>query len=160
MIILANAYTIPDAVRVLYELLLERDPSTNISHRKMPSWREHQQFAESKPYRKWYLIQSIDQEVISITDGPGGNRYRIRQFVGACYLTRQNEIGIFLFKAHQGKGYAVEAVNLLITKHKPLKAIPGKRTGRFIANINPANERSKRLFQKLGFVHIQETFAL
>jgi RimJ/RimL family protein N-acetyltransferase len=142
MITLINTYTVPGAARVLYELLLERDSSTNISHRKMPTWREHQQFVESKPYRKWYLVQ---------VDG---------QFVGACYLTRQNEIGIQLFKAYQGKGYAVEAVNLLITKHKPLKAIPGKRSGRFLANINPQNERSMRLFQKLGFVHIQETYAL
>ena len=104
----------------------------------------HLAFYDSKPYRRWYLVADMDADRV----------------LGACYLTKQNEIGIQLFNAHQGKGYAVEAVNELITKHKPLKAIPGKRSGRFIANINSANERSKRLFQKLGFVHIQETYAL
>ncbi len=142
MISLLNAYKVPEAAPLLYELLLERDPSVNISHKKMPTWRDHLAFFDSKPYRKWYLAQ---------VDGTT---------VGACYLTKQNEIGIQLFRQHQGKGYGLEAVNALITQHKPLKAIPGKRAGRFIANINPANEKSKRLFQKLGFVHIQETFAL
>ena len=42
--------------RFLYELLKEREPSTNISHRKLPTFSEHLNFVLSKPYSKWYII--------------------------------------------------------------------------------------------------------
>lgn len=139
---LESVYKHELAVSYLYHLLTERDPSINISHKKMPSFREHERFFNSKPYRFWYLIE---------VDGSA---------VGACYLTKKNEVGIAVSSQHRGKGYGLEAVNLLTQRHKPLKAIPSKRSGQFIANINPANERSIRLFRKLGFVHIQNTYRL
>jgi len=144
---LVNVYDVQDSPVLLYRLLQERstedDPYINISHRKLPTWREHLKFFDSKPYRRWYLIQTL------------GERY-----AGTCYLTRQNEIGIVLFREHRGNGYGLHAVNKLITEHKPLKAIPGKRSGQFIANINPNNQRSIRIFQRLGFTHIQNTYEL
>ena len=146
MVALVNVYKHPDSPKILYDLLVQRstedDPYVNISHRKLPPFRDHMRFFDSHPYRYWYLIQS------------GG------ETVGTTYISNRNEIGIVLFTAHRGRGYGLEAINLLITKHKPLKAVPGKRSGQFIANINPANERSIRLFRKLGFTHIQNTYAL
>ena len=43
--------------RFLYLLLMERDPKTNISHRKMPTYNEHRKFIASKPYKAWYVIK-------------------------------------------------------------------------------------------------------
>lgn len=154
MINLISVYKTQDSERILYDLLLEREQTNSISHRKMPTWREHVSFVGSNPYRKWYLIK------IDVIDTQGGISREGFHIIGACYLTRQNEIGIQLFKTYQGKGYAIDAVNTMITKHKPLKAIPGVRSGQFLANINPANERSIRLFQKLGFTHINNTYRL
>jgi RimJ/RimL family protein N-acetyltransferase len=62
-------------------------------------------------------------------------------FVGAVYLTRQREVGIGILKAHRGHGYAEKGIRLLLEQHP----------GRALANINPSNGASIRLFHKLGF---------
>lgn len=141
---LISVYRYPEAAKILYEILKDRstDEHVNISHRKLPSWVEHLKFMKSRPYRYWYVIESNGQAV------------------GTVYLSKRNEIGIFLLYAYRGKGFGLEAVHLLTTKHKPLGAIPGVRVGRFLANINPKNEVSKRVFAKLGFSQTHEAWAL
>ena len=67
--------------KFLFELLKERESSTNISHRKMTSYKEHVNFVSSKPYSKWYVI------------------YYGKNKVGSIYLSKQNEIGIFIKKS-------------------------------------------------------------
>ena len=62
----------------LYDLLKERNPQANISHKKMPSYAQHIKFVNSRPYTKWYIIEK-------------GN-----EMVGSVYLSKQNEIGIFI----------------------------------------------------------------
>jgi len=71
--------------RFLYDLLMERNPRANISHKKMPTYNEHVSFVSAKPYSKWYVIL-----------------YRVNK-VGSIYLTSQNEIGIFIKKSFQNK---------------------------------------------------------
>jgi len=117
---------------LLYRLLAERGDEVNISHKEMPSWGAHVLFVESHPYEAWYFI--CDHEP-----------------VGACYLTHQNEIGVFVFAEHQKKGYARQAIGALIEKHGP---------GRYLANVNPRNEASRFLFQGLGFKHCQNTYEM
>lgn len=129
---LVNVYARPDRCVILWELLKERDETVNISHREMPSYQEHVRFVRSMPYEAWFFIEE-------------------NGLVGACYLTRQNEIGVQVFKAHQGKGYGKAAVNTLMKMH-------GSR--RYLANVNPRNERSSALFMGLGFSLKQHTYAL
>ena len=128
---LTNVYDDPQSCSILYELLKERDEATNISHRSLPYPVDHINFFESRPYRHWYLVKSDEQ------------------VVGACYLTHKDEIGIFIFKAHQGKGYGRAAVRELMRENGGL---------RYKANINPQNERSANLFKSLGFKIIQHTY--
>lgn len=111
--------------RALYDLLAERTPEQSISHRRMPNWEDHLAFIDSMPYMAWYVLRQSYSDAI----------------VGACYLTRQREIGLSVFKAHQRKGYGRSAVEQLMKKHP----------GQFLANINPANEASIALFRSLGF---------
>lgn len=127
----------------LYELIKERmtEPEVNISA-TMPTWQQHRQFVCRRPYRHWYLIE---------VDGA---------WVGYVSATDRNEIGIVVLKAHRGKGYGPEAVKAFTDKHAPLPAIPSQRSGRWLANINPKNERSIAMFEKLGFKHLQNTYAL
>ncbi len=159
-VILTDVYKHDDALKILFDLLLERDSSVNISHKKMPTWREHVIFFESKPYRKWYLIQAVSWDTAKkIYLEPGSLNYATA-IVGACYLTRMNEVGVFLFGQYQGRGFGLQAVNTLILKHKPLEAIPGKRRGRYLAHIKPANEKSIALFSKIGFTHLSDTYIL
>ena len=67
-------------IEFLFDLLKERDPSTNISHKKMTTHDEHVKFVRAKPYSKWYII------------------FKSKQKVGSIYLSKNNEIGIFLSK--------------------------------------------------------------
>ena len=128
---LVDVYETPGGAEVLYELLKERDESVNISHKALPAYCDHLKFIASKPYENWWLIRS------------GETPY------GACYLTRQNEIGVFLFKQAQGMGLGRAAIEAVMQKC-------GKR--RYLANINPSNKRSAGLFESLGFKLIQHTY--
>lgn len=122
-----------DAARHLYALLSERTPEQSISHRRMPTLAQHRAFVESHPYQYWALVE-VDGEV-----------------VGAVYLTRQDEIGISIYKAHRGKGFGPNAVRMLMEYMGPRN---------YLANINPLNEASARMFKKLGFSICQHTYRL
>jgi RimJ/RimL family protein N-acetyltransferase len=124
------------ATKFLYELLKERTITTNISHREMPSFEEHCAFVDSCPYREWFLIY---QEWGNVEMGP----------LGSIYLSKQNEIGVFISKVLQRKGYGQLAIRILMNRH------PGEQ---FLANINPYNSRSIAMFEGLGFEMLQVTY--
>jgi len=121
------------AYSALYQLLAERQPYESISHVGMPTIKEHEDFLNRKPYKGWYLIIQGEGNV-----------------VGSIYLSFQNEIGIAIFNRHRRNGYGKEAIKKLIEMY------PNERY--FLANINPINEKSEKLFQKLGFILIQHTY--
>ena len=100
----------------------------------MPTMKEHLKFVRSKPYKTWHLL----------VDG--------KETVGSVYLSKQNEIGLFIFKKYRRRGLGKKALALLLKKHAGAK--------RFLANINPKNRRSIRFFERLGFRHIQNTYEL
>lgn len=129
---LAGSGITKEACQTLYELLSERDDTINISHREMPSYASHVAFVKSQPYMAWYLMQ-VDGEI-----------------VGSIYLSKQREVGLFVFRKHEGKGYGKEALAML-QKYWP---------GKLLANVNPKNERSIEFFKGQGFKLIQATYAL
>lgn len=139
----------PDHAKILYDLLAERPAEASISHKAMPTWEEHLEFIGQKPgawgsgrahpYQAWYIAQ----EWLSHDDG--------MQVVGSVYLTNANEIGVSVFAKYQGHGFGEEAVRMLMELHWPR---------RFLANVAPGNEPSRRMFEKLGFKLIQQTLAL
>lgn len=120
---------VPDAWQTLYVLLSERAPHESISHKAMPNVEDHRKFLASEPYLAWYLV-IVDDEA-----------------VGCAYLSHQREIGISILKTHRGLGYGTEAVKQVMAAH------PGK----FLANINPQNNKSQVMFGKLGFKPLQVT---
>jgi len=119
--------------RFLFLLLKERDPRTDISHKKMPTYTEHIRFIKSKPYSKWYIVELMKDKA------------------GSIYLTKQNEIGIFISKKYQNNKLGKHALTLLMEKN------PKKR---YLANVNPKNKRSIRFFKNNGFKLIQYTYEL
>ncbi len=129
---LIDVYDVPqEAPKLLFRLMEERTPEVNISHRGLPDWDAHLAFIASRPYDAWYLIQDDDT------------------FVGAIYLSKTSEIGVFILRDHRGNGYGTRAIELL------MQACPRER---YLANINPANTSSIEFFRALGFVHIQNTY--
>jgi RimJ/RimL family protein N-acetyltransferase len=119
--------------RFLYELLSEREPSVNISHRKMPTYKNHVKFVLSKPYSKWYII-----------------KYGLES-IGSVYLSKLNEIGIHIKKEYQYKKFEDDVLKMLLQKNQ---------RSRYIVNISPKNLRAIRFFKKKGFKLIQYSFEL
>jgi RimJ/RimL family protein N-acetyltransferase len=119
--------------RFLYNLLKIRNPIANISHRGMPSYKEHVNFVESKPYSKWYVI------------------YYRNQKAGSVYLSKNDEIGIFLKNEFQKEGIGEKVLEMIKLKN------PRKR---YLANINPKNKKSIKFFKKNNFKLIQYTYEL
>lgn len=130
---LTDVYIEPTAKLVLWELLNNRDPIANISHKRMPTWEEHGAFVASRPYKAWYIIKHEGK------------------WSGAVYLTQNSEIGISLFKDKRGKGIGEEAISELMRLH------PEKR---YLANIAPHNINSINFFEQQGFKLIQRTYEL
>ena len=118
-------------VKFLFDLLKERNHLVNISNKKMPTYNQHRKFIKSKPYSKWYII------------------LKSKQKIGSIYLSKNDEIGIFLSKKFQGKNVGNFALNELMKKN------PRKR---FLANVSPKNKKSMEFFKKNGFKLIQYTF--
>ena len=118
-------------IRFLFDLLKNRDPIANISHKKMPSYNQHTQFVKSKPYSKWYII------------------LKEKEKVGSIYLSKNNEIGLSILKSEKTKTIQKLALNELIKKN------PRKR---FLVNINPKNKNLISFFKKNDFKLIQYTF--
>lgn len=117
----------------LYDLLKERDPVANISHRDLPPFYKHLEFINSKPYAIWNLIEM------------GGKP------IGSIYLTRADEIGLFLSNGLQGLGYGKAALKLFMGRN-PRKA--------YYANVAPGNDISNAFFDRMGFKMISHTYRL
>ena len=117
----------------LFELLKERDPRANISHKKMPSYDEHIKFIKSKPYTRWYII------------------LKSKERVGSIYLSKNDEIGISLSERYQDKNIGNIALAELIQKN------PRER---YLANINPKNKKSSAFYKKNNFRLIQHTYEM
>lgn len=123
-----------DAPTVLWNLLEERDPAANISHKAMPTGEEHLDFVTHHPYKAWFLIKLKGE------------------WVGAAYVTRPSilspqAVGLAIFKEYQRKGLGRWAVGEM------RRRFPGP----MLANIAPTNPASQAFFESLGFVHIQNT---
>ena len=117
--------------RFLYDLLKNRDPITNISHIKMPSYVEHVNFLNSKPYSKWYIIKQRNQKI------------------GSVYLSKNDEVGIFIKEGFQGEGIGE------IILHELMKNNVRKR---YIANVSIKNKGAMKFFKKNKFKLVQHTF--
>jgi len=120
-------------IRFLYNQLKERESKINISHKNMPTFEEHSKFVMSNPYSKWYIILSKNKKI------------------GNAYLTKTNEIGIFILKSVKIKGIGKMVLESLI-KMNP-------RT-RYLANVSPKNNKSQDFFKKNNFKLIQYTYEL
>ena len=119
--------------KFLYELLKNRDSHANISHKNMPSYLNHVKFIQSNPYSKWYVIQLG------------------RKKIGSVYLSKNDEIGIFLKHDCQSKGIGSVVLEQLIRMN------PRQR---YLANVSPKNKKSLKFFEQNHFKLIQHTYEL
>ena len=127
-------------VSSLFKILKERKKSDNISHKKLPTYKEHKMFVDSSPYRYWFLVLVSED------------------YIGTVYVSKSNEISIKLLE-HSNTIYK-EILNLIIRNITPLKGIPSKRSSNFIVNISIGNTKVKRILNKMKADKIQETYKI
>jgi RimJ/RimL family protein N-acetyltransferase len=120
-----------DDAEFLFDLLKQREGTVNISHKSLPDWEEHLQYVKKHGYQSWDIIWVENTRI------------------GNIYLTKNDEIGIFIDKKLQFHGYGSKALEEFMKKN-------GKK--RYLANINPTNYKSIQFFGKHGFIHIQNTY--
>lgn len=130
------------AIHLLWLLMQERRPEQNISHTEPPSLEEHVAFVRRRPYADWLIVWWQGKPI------------------GAVSATYRNEVGIQILRAWQGKGIGTRALRLFLNHVKPLPARPSENPGYYVANINPQNAASLKLFRALGFTDHQVTLAL
>ena len=124
--------TISD-VDFLYTLLEERSDIVNISHKKMPTFLQHNKFVKSNPYSYWYIV------------------FHKNTKIGTLYLTNLNEIGLHI--KNEFKNLKIEKMILTKLFHKHPRS-------RYLVNINPKNEIATKIFKKSGFKLLQHTYEL
>ena len=117
----------------LYDLLKNKDPNANISHKKMPSYDEHVKFVMSKPYSKWYII------------------YHATEKIGSIYITKQDEIGIHFKEQNLTNKIRSKVLKMIIRKNP---------RNRYMININPRNTSLRNFLKNEGFKLIQHTYEI
>ncbi|CAN1499359.1 hypothetical protein MCEZE4_00450 [Burkholderiaceae bacterium] len=125
-----------DQVSELYELL--RKKKYPISHKVLPTFREHSQFVANNPYRAWYLI--------------GLNK----TYIGAVYILKNNCIGLSL--TLQTQAILAECLSFILKKYKPLKEIKSFRAPHFHINISANDKKFASQLKKLGAIEMQTTY--
>lgn len=129
----------PDDYQFLYELLKEKTPEQNISHKEIPTWEQHVDFNNKNPYKEDYIIEVENSSTGEISKA------------GRVYLTHQNEVGIHISSLYRGSGLGTSVLQELINRHY----------GETIyANIAPSNVRSQQFFTANGFTLVQYTYRL
>lgn len=119
---------------MLREYLSSRliEPHSNISHRSMPTAREHAAFVRSRPYDAWWLI-----------------RHR-KAWVGATYVTKAREIGIYILPFARSAGVGSKVV----------AEVRRRFPGPILANVNPENVKARQFWERMGGKLLQVTYAL
>ena len=117
----------------LYDLLKNKDPNANISHKKMPSYDEHVKFVMSKPYTNWYIIEYEKKNV------------------GAIYLSKQDEIGISVNNDYEYDQIVKPALKLLMKLNQ---------RKRYLANTSPKDVRSQEFLLKNGFTGLEYVYEM
>ena len=117
----------------LYELLKNKDPNANISHKKMPSYDEHVEFVMSKPYTNWYIIEYDKKNI------------------GSIYLSKQDEIGISINNDYEYDQIVKSALKLLMKLNQ---------RKRYLANTNPKDVRAQEFLLKNGFTSLEYVYEM
>ncbi len=117
-----------DHYKILYKLLENRKHS--ISHKEMPTYKEHEEFCKKYPYRLWFIVFAKDLPI------------------GSFYLTKDNRIGIN-FTEDETHLYS-KVIEFIIKTFKPLPSRPSVVPDSFFCNISPTNTKLIEVSKKLG----------
>ena len=127
-----------DQIDKLFHLLKNRTYS--ISHKKIPSEKEHFEFVSQHPYSILYLI------------------YRKKSLAGSVYIHTDNSIGIDLNEYHENEVFLV--IKYIKDNHSPLPSKKSVRREDFFINVAAKNSKLLKILKKLDTNEIQRSFIL
>jgi len=125
-----------ERLKFLYNLLDTRKYS--ISHKNMPSFKDHVDFVYNHPYHKWFIIEN--QKVL----------------IGSLYIHKDNSVGVDVMK--QFEILIPDILSFLEKNFKPLPYIKSLRSKNFFFNLSPENIKLHNLFLSAGYRISQISF--
>lgn len=123
-------------IRLLFDLLVSR--KHNISHERMPDFKDHAHFVMNQPYRAWYLVSRGDFAI------------------GTFYLKYDNSIGINL--TSENRSDLVEILNYIKSTFRPCDPIQSMVPDYFYINLPSSAHDTQSVLQELGYVEIQRSY--
>lgn len=128
----------PQQIDILYRLLGERKHF--ISHCTLPGYKQHTEFVNNHPYRKWFLVL-VNQE-----------------YTGSIYVGNDNSIGINNLESLEFSAFQ-QVLTLLLQSVEPLSAVTSVRPQSFFFNVAPTNESLMKKLELTGYRVIQVTYS-
>ena len=125
-------------IEQLSSLLINRNYS--ISHKNLPTKKEHKEFVSNNPYVAWYLI------------------YEDTNLLGSVYVNTDNSIGISL--NHPKIEEVLESIKYIKENHLPLPPIKSLRRGDFFINIASDDLNMIKILKKLNKQKIQLSYLI
>ena len=113
MISLVEIKVCENHISETYRLLKLR--TSSISHKKMPSFKEHKKFVTDHPYRFWFLVKTEEN------------------YIGSVYLKYDNSIGLNII--NNFRNLTKEVLQMVVTSVKPLPPSKSMRNSHFIVNV-------------------------
>lgn len=126
-----------EQIETLYAQLDKR--LHNISHKRMPSFKEHETFVRNHPYREWMIVKN------------GGTA------IGNAYIQFDNSIGLH-FDSSESFERLFEIMKLIYSSYSPLPAEPSIRIDEFFLRVPSDNHMLQQRLSRLGFREVERTF--
>ena len=115
-------------IQDLYYLLEKRE--FGISHKLVPSYKEHEEFVNKNPYKYWYIIL-LNENI-----------------TGSFYIMSNNSVGINLLSAN--KKILKKIIDFINENFTPEMGVKSYIPDHFYINISDKNLPMKKLFKSLG----------
>lgn len=127
-----------DQINALYEALKLREHT--ISHIKLPTFEDHQEFIKTHPYRCWNLI------------------FVATECVGNFYLQNDNSIGVHLIPDFD---YLLPILlKQILNEYNPLPEIKSTRSANFILHVPIGDLKRQAQMNANGHTPLQITYTL
>jgi len=127
-----------DHINALYEALKLREHT--ISHIKLPTFKDHQEFIKTHPYRCWNLI------------------FVATECVGNFYLQNDNSIGVHLIPDFD---YLLPILlKQILNEYNPLPEIKSTRSANFILHVPIGDHKRQAQMNANGHTPLQITYTL
>ena len=112
----------------------------SISHKNLPTEKDHKEFVSNNPYLAWYLM------------------YEDSNLLGSVYINLDNSIGINL--NHPKVDEVLEAIKYIQENHLPLPHIKSLRREDFFINIATNDLTMIQILKKLNKQVIQYSYLI